>query len=734
LPTLGWLAAAAAPLLIHLWSRRRHREMAWAAMEYLLAAIQRHTRRLLFEQWLLLLIRTLIIVLFVLAAAEPFWESRNFFFSSGGNTHRVLVIDGSFSMAYRPTDRSRFDRAKEIARQIVEESRQGDGFSLIVMSAPPKVLVSAPAVEQSENLREIADLPPPCATSDLPATVSAVEEVLETARRENPRLLRHEVYFITDLQRVGWNPRLKGPAQAEFRRRSVAIGEKAALVAIDVGQPSAENLAVADLRLKNAVALVGREAIIEAAIHNFGRQAKSRQPVELWIDRRRIEQKFADVPAGGEASAAFSHRFDTPGDRAVEVRAPGDALETDNVRYLSVPVRQAIRVLCIDGRPSGERFRGAADYAAYALSPEADRSSVQVETAAESALQERDLARYDCIFFCNVAQFTANEARLLKAYLHGGGNAVFLLGDRVQAERYNRELGGEVLTKEKGERGRAGQGKETPERLLPVRIGERVAKPQYRLDPLGYRHPIVKAFRGAGESALLTTPVFQYYMLEIPKDSAARKVLALGDGDPLMVEEAIGRGRVVVLATTAEVAWSGLPLWPSFVPLMQETLMYCVADEAKRRNLTVGEPIAVTAAASSADAPVSIRTPDGRSVNAAFKLQGSAAGLELAETAQSGFYAVSLGPPANRREIFSENVDPKESDLAQISPEELRDEVWPGVSFAHQTTWQNAAAPTAAATLARSPELQVDLLYGVFALLLLETFLAWRFGHHPIKK
>ena len=188
LPMLGWLAAAAAPILIHLWSRRQYREMSWAAMEYLLAAIQRHTRRLLFEQWLLLLIRTLIIVLIVLAAAEPFWESPNFIFSSGGKTHRVLVLDGSFSMAYKPTEQSRFDRAKELARQIVEESRQGDGFSLVVMAAPPKVLVAAPAVERSEILREIADLPPPCATADLPATVAAVEQVLETAERENPRL------------------------------------------------------------------------------------------------------------------------------------------------------------------------------------------------------------------------------------------------------------------------------------------------------------------------------------------------------------------------------------------------------------------------------------------------------------------------------------------------------------------------------------------------------------------
>ena len=65
---------------------------------------------------------------------------------------------------------------------------------------------------------------------------------------------------------------------------------------------------------------------------------------------------------------------------------------------------------------------------------------------------DRNLAGYDCVFLCNVAQFTASEARVLDAYLQSGGNLVFFLGDQVLAEQYNRELGG---------RGRAGQGGRT---------------------------------------------------------------------------------------------------------------------------------------------------------------------------------------------------------------------------------------------------------------------------------
>ncbi len=118
LAMLGWLAAAALPLVIHLWNRRRHRETEWAAMAFLLAAIQKNARRLRIEQWLLLAVRTAIVVLVVLAVAGPHHETATAPFDSGRPTHRVIVIDGSYSMAYRPTDISRFERCASWPRRL----------------------------------------------------------------------------------------------------------------------------------------------------------------------------------------------------------------------------------------------------------------------------------------------------------------------------------------------------------------------------------------------------------------------------------------------------------------------------------------------------------------------------------------------------------------------------------------------------------------------------------------
>jgi len=715
LPMLGWLAAAAAPILIHLWSRRKYRETTWAAMEYLLAALERQARRIQLEQWLLLAVRTLVIVLVVLAAAEPYLERAGLMSAAGGQTHRVLVLDGSYSMAYQPTDKSRFDRAKELAARIVEESPQGDAFTLVLLAAPPRVVVGTPALDKRDVLQEIDSLQLVHTTLDLPATVPLLEELIERAEHDNPRLQQHEVYFLTDLGRAGWMPRLSPAAMAEFRRRSQELSQAAVFVVFDVGQASADNVAVTELRTLDPVATIGQNLRFEAVLKNFGRSTRSRQPVDLLVDGRRVARQTMELPSGDEKSTTMTYLLETPGEHVVEARTEGDSLEVDNHRWLALRVRPSLRVLCIDGRPSGEPLLGASAYLARALAPPTDRapqSPVQVEVAPESALVEQDLSRYDAIFFCNVAQFTAGEARVLDGYLAQGGGLVFFLGDNVLAERYNRQLGP----------GTEGSG------LLPARLEEVVQGLETRLDPRGYRHPIVEAFRGSDRAGLLTTPVEQYFKLSIPQPSKARVALALGNGDPLVVEQPVRRGRVVLVATSADRSWTPMPIWPSYVPLVQEILAYCMGAQIQQRNVAVGAPLEGTLPAT-ADTALSIKGPDGRSRPVRLDREGDYSTFSYPDTWTSGVYTAQFGAADNRGQSFAANVDTAESDLAPLGADELRNEVWPGMDFHYRTTWQDLDG-TSTATVVQTSRLHVTLLYVLFGLLLAETLMAWRFGHH----
>ena len=76
--------------------------------------------------------------------------------------------------------------------------------------------------------------------------------------------------------------------------------------------------------------------------------------------------------------------------------------------------------------------------------------------------------------------------------------------------------------------------------------------------------------------------------------------------------------------------------------------------------------------------------------------------------------------------MFAVNPDTAESDLAQVDRQELQDRVWRGVRFLWGTVPPGSAA--AAGSIPPIHQLQVDLLWGVLALLLLETALGWALG------
>jgi hypothetical protein len=219
----------------------------------------------------------------------------------------------------------------------------------------------------------------------------------------------------------------------------------------------------------------------------------------------------------------------------------------------------------------------------------------------------------------------------------------------------------------------------------------------------------------------------------VPPDSAAQVVLATAEGNPLIVEASVQRGRVVLVATSAgDPSWSAMPLWPSFVPLVHEILRYAVARQIDERNVLVGEPL-VGMVPLSADVPaLAIAAPGRRVEEVRPRAEADAYGWTFFETWQSGPYTAQFGPPLSQSELYTANVDsrePSESDLETITPEQLSKDVWPDVPLVHQTTFQNLDQP-AASSVAPQSRLARGLLYAALGLLLIETWVAWRAGHH----
>ncbi len=712
---LAGLAAASIPIIIHLLNRRKFREVSWAAMQFLMAAIRKNQRRVRIEQWLLLAVRTLLVMLVVAAMAKPFLESFGNVIA-GRRTHRVLILDGSLSMGYTTGDKSRFDQAKDVATRLVKDSRQGDVISLIMMGEPPRVVIGDPSPNLTEVQKEIAELTMTHGTTDLLATFEAIDRVLDVSP-----IPQKEIIFLTDLQSTSWRRPAASGNDGLDRILAKLEARKPRSVIIDLGKTGSENRAVTDLKVDAPVVTAGSTPLVRGVIRNFGPSKADGVLVRLVQDGRVSSEQSVDLPVGEDVPVIFNQTFATAGDHVVELTMDSDALPLDDRRWLVVPVRESLNVLLVDGSFRSEPFQAETDYLAQAPAPmegsPGQPGMIRSEVVSESQLAHRDLTTYDVVALCNVAQFSPAEVAVLEDYLKQGGGLIVFGGDQVLADNYNRLLYAD------------GKG------LLPAAIGPAMgdaAKKQaaFAFNPLGYRHPLVAEFRGETDpvtAGLTLTSIWQYHKLKLPPESSAQIAIAFDTGDPAVVEAPRGRGRVILVATSADTGWNSWPLHNSYPPVMQQLILQAAAGRLAERNIKVGQPYDQSFPAAGAAATVTVTNPKGQPAAARLKAAGGFSELHFTQTELAGPYQLRIGPPLAVESTFAADPDPEESNLAKLDRSALEQRL-PGWSFVLLNNSPELSKN--AASVSRRGELHRPLLYGALALLLMETFLAWKFGHH----
>ncbi len=717
-PLLLWgLAAASLPIIIHLLNRRKFREMQWAAMRFLIAAMQRNSRRIRLEQWLLLAIRTLIILLVVAAMAKPFLESLGALpIIAGRRSHHVLVLDGSLSMAYNAADVTRFEQAKTLAAQFVKDSRRGDAISIVLMADPPRVVIGDPSPNHAEVLKELEQVTLPHGGTDLAASFEAIVRVLDASS-----IPQKEVVFLTDLQTASWK-RPEGVGDEALKQALERLAkQEARSVVIDLGKGGEENHAVTDLKLEPPIVTAGNPVRARAVLRNHGGQSTSSVRARLIVDGQLGPEEAVNLPVGEDTPIDFTHTFATPGDHVLQVQIDNDHLKLDNQRWQAIPVHEFLRVLLVDGHFKSEPFQAETDFLSQALSPASDSngapSTIRAEVVSESQLTRADLSPFDAVILCNIAQFTESEVATLDDYLKQGGGVVVFGGDQVVRDNYNRLLYAD------------GKG------ILPAALGPNVGdaaskQASFGFDPLKFVHPIISDFAGEKESvqaSLTSARTYQFHKLILPKGSMAKVALAFDNGDPAVIEIPRRRGTVIQVATSADTGWTTWPLHQSYPPVMEKIVLEAAAGRLTERNVRVGQPLDQALPASGAGAAVSVVAPDGRSLPSKLQFDGGVSQLHFEDTELSGPYQVKIGPPLATDSLFAANPDPKESDLAKLDRSGLAEAV-PGWKFAYITNSKELSRNASA--VSRRGELHRPLLELVLLLLLVESVLAWYFGHH----
>ena len=138
-------------------------------------------------------------------------------------------------------------------------------------------------------------------------------------------------------------------------------------------------------------------------------------------------------------------------------------------------------------------------------------------------------------------------------------------------------------------------------------------------------------------------------------------------GAPALVEKAVGKGRVLLWASSVDLEWNDMALKPVFLPFVHGALKHLSAYAAPPPWLTVGQALDPRTLSASVADPVAV-SPSGTRV----VLTGEAS--EVLAVDEQGFYEVrgakgrGAGATAS---VVAANIDINESDLTPIDPKEI---------------------------------------------------------------
>lgn len=647
------LIAASLPLVIHLLSRRRLKRVRFPAVRFVLLSQKRISRSYRLRHWLLLLLRTLAVILLALLLANPVFQTGAGLFAGGGSVSLVVLLDNSLSMTWSG-DGNGFKQAKEAARLLIASLNDGDRAALV----PTNISAREPLRLKGEKevlLKELERLEITAGTANFSAALGTAYELLNVPAGQK------EIRLITDLALTGWD---------QFSISSLKqVDPSIPLKTIRIGtQQRPLNGAIKDIRAGGQGVGVDLPLHLETTIANFSDQEIRDLLVQLSIDGQNKEQKLTSIPAGGETTVSFQTRLHRPGSHFGQFTLKKEGLAGNHTSYFALHAQDKVKILVVDGDPQTSLVQSETFFLTRALNPtgERDASLFLPTVIIPEGLNTVSLDSYQVIILCNVATLPDAFVAKLQSYLRQGGGLLIFAGDRLQLENYNLKLAQSAPA--------AVPGQIREVKLAAEASGEKI-------DRIDLTHPALQSLKDALlQESLKTARVWGYSRTSAPGKSA---LITLTNGDPLLLEQKVGSGRVFFITTTADRDWSDLPLKTAYLPLTQGLTNYLAGGKRGTLDsgITVGSPKEIYLPPSMVGKSLKVSKPDKQQIDVPITGAKERALASFDDNDRAGIYRLSLPAGGDKEtdipQAYAVNPPFLESRLDEISERELQAKLKP---------------------------------------------------------
>lgn len=692
---LAGALAVALPILFHLIRRTPHSRQVFSSLMFLSQSPPRLTRRSRLTNILLLVLRAAALVVLAAAFARPFFSRAADLESAHSGGRRVaILVDTSASM--RRGDL--WQQAIKQAEQAVEQLAPGDEASLYFFDEHVRPGMTLTEWNELEPTRRatilksrLAEAKPGWSGTRLGDAIATVADALADTQNAKGAADKagRQVVLISDMQQGGHVETLQNYQWPKG-------------VLLEVHAVGTKQTANAGLQLV-------RDAADEATRDN----TRLRVRVNNEADSTKEQFSLAWANAAGPVAAIKPQSIYVPPGKGQVVKLPwpkpdlnadrlvlsGDDADFDNTLYLVPPRRENVRVIYV-GDDALDDVKGLGYYLQTAWAETPQRKVELVAHKPAQAIGDTDLLGARAVVASGV--MPPASAAALRRFAGSGGDVLYVLAD-VSAAKTAADLLG----------------------LSDLPAQESSDRDYSLLGRVDTRHPLFAPFADARFGDFTKIHFWKHRRIKLgAADSTIRPLAWFDDGDPFLVENALGKGRVLVATSGWNPADSQLALSTKFVPLMAGLLGRRdegVVDAEYFVNQPIALPSDNATGVSAENRSRSLTGPDGKAID----LPKTAAAFDHAD--RPGIYHLSEN---GKETALAVNVHPDESRTAPMTVDLER---W-GAKVGKRESAEEIAARDRrlkSAELENRQKLWRWLILGVLGLLAVETALAGRLARRP---
>jgi hypothetical protein len=677
------VAGIAVPIVLHLTRRRRRQVVMFPSLMFLEMVPFQEQRRRRIQHWFLLALRALALVLLAVAFARPFLDDADLIGSGAAGPQEVVVLlDRSYSMEVG----SQWERAVHEAHTVFGGLGPLDRASLVVFSRGAQVVLRS--TSDRARLRGALDtLSPGSGITRFGPALKVAQTILEESNLPSGR-----VVLVSDFQRVGWNG-----------DEGVRLPPGSRVDPVMVGEEIGENVQVTDIALARR-SESGRERVTPTVrIARKGGSGPVEVGLSLEVDGQEAQTRTVRVDSDGAASVVFApFTLSLPHTRGT-VRVPDDDVQADDARHFVISPGSATSVVIVQGARS---TRDASLYLQRALET-SDEGRFRVRTRRADGVGSTDLQETD-VLILNDTRLDGASAEQIRRFVTDGGGVLAVLGESASWPASASDL-------------------------LPGIVGpveDRLDTRGGRLGFVEYGHPVFEVFQGPRRGDFSGARFFRARRFSAA--DSARILARFNDGTVAMAELRLGRGMIMVWASTLDSYWNDLALQPVFLPFVHRLTDYLSGKTevmpwfTSGQLLNLGDPEAMESAglaspeaAGLSSAPEQIvLAPSGETLR-----MPATEGPRYLTLEERGFYVIRPpGVDPERPFAVAVNVDLAESSREALDPTELVAQITaPAADVTPGSNLQSAELRRE--DQERRQSLWRFLLVAAFALLMLET--AW---------